>query len=502
MNITLICEHCKKEFIVPFKQRNKKYCNQTCYIDAGIKGKRKQTHLYEIRNCLVCNKEFEIRKKQQNKICSDDCRKIWGKEHKDERVEKSIKSSIEKNNGKYFFQTKEFKEKSQKTMMERYGVSTPMKNKSSVDKIKASHHKKHLPKLLNKLEINNIKLIDEYISNKDGSTSKPYSFLCLKCNNTFSSTLLGVGKIPICRKCYPIIKNSTIEHIVRDLINEKNIYHIDDDRKILEGKEIDILLPNNNIGFEINGNYWHSEIAGGKDSKYHIDKTIGCNKNNIMLIHIFEDEIKLKPDIVKSRINNLLGLITEKIAARKCIIKDVDKLTATQFLIDNHIQGSSVDKHRIGLYYNNELVSIMTLGKKRKVLGSSNAINEFELLRFCNKINVNIVGGFSKLLKHFIKTYNPKKIITYADIRWSGYNPENTVYLKNGFTFIGNTPPNYWYVKIYEWLNRFHRFNFRKDVLVKEGYSADMTEWDIMKIKGYDRIWDCGSMKFELNITC
>ena len=66
----------------------------------------------------------------------------------------------------------------------------------------------------------------------------------------------------------------------------------------------------------------------------------------------------------------------------------------------------------------------------------------------------------------------------------------------------GNTPPNYWYVKIYEWLNRFHRFNFRKDVLVKEGYSADMTEWDIMKIKGYDRIWDCGSMKFELNITC
>ena len=49
-----------------------------------------------------------------------------------------------------------------------------------------------------------------------------------------------------------------------------------------------------------------------------------------------------------------------------------------------------------------------------------------------------------------------------------------------------------------DFLNRYHRFNYRKDILVKEGYNSSNTEWEIMQMKGFDRIWDCGSMKFEL----
>jgi hypothetical protein len=144
----------------------------------------------------------------------------------------------------------------------------------------------------------------------------------------------------------------------------------------------------------------------------------------------------------------------------------------------------------------------MTFGKKRKSLGNDNRDNsEYELVRFCNKINLTIIGGFSKLLKNFIKKYNPSKIETFADIRWSGLDQTKTVYFKNGFNFVKQTPPNYWYINTERYLNRSHRFSFRKDVLVKEGYNKELTEWEIMKLKKYDRIWDCGSLKFELKIN-
>jgi hypothetical protein len=116
-------------------------------------------------------------------------------------------------------------------------------------------------------------------------------------------------------------------------------------------------------------------------------------------------------------------------------------------------------------------------------------------------MNLNVVGGFSKLLKYFIKYYNPIRIISYADIRWSGLNIKETVYFKNGFNHLNNTPPNYWYIKVGDCSNRYHRFTFRKDILLKEGYDVKLTEWEIMQQKGYDRIWDCGNMKFEMILS-
>ena len=191
--------------------------------------------------------------------------------------------------------------------------------------------------------------------------------------------------------------------------------------------------------------------------------------------------------------------INSKIYGRKCVIREVSKKTSKDFLNENHIQGDSIDMFRYGLYYNDVLVSLMTFGFKRNVLGNKEkTIDEYELVRFCNIKQTNVIGGFSKLLNFFIKSKLPKKIITYADIRWSGINPEKTVYFKNNFKFIESTPPNYWYVDTKNFMRRHHRFTYRKDVLVKEGFSKDKTEWEIMKEKKFDRIWDCGSMKFEL----
>lgn len=506
MNVTIKCNHCHKNFEVPYKQRNKKFCNQSCYIDYSrlnnSLGRKKDESIREKRNCVECGFEFTVKKNQPNKLCSNDCRIKWNKkpENKKNRIEKSKKIIFEKYGVTSLLTLGHFQKKMKDNFKSKYGVNNPMDLDIFVEKQKNTIRNDHLKKLLPKLKNCNISLLDEYKTNKIDNTSLPYNFKCDICNNIFSSTLLGIGKIPLCRKCNPINKNSSLEIKIKDFLNNINIKHIDGDKKILNGKEIDIFLPDHNLGIEINGCYYHSEINGGKDKNYHLNKSILSNQKNTKLIHIFEDEINNKFDIVLSRISNFLNL-NKKIYARKCEIKPIDKKISTCFLNENHIQGNCVDKFRYGLFFNNELVSVMTFSKKRKVLGNKKTSNNhYELVRYCNKINTNVVGGFSKLLKYFIKTQTPNKIETYADIRWSGINYKKTVYYKNGFVFLHTTKPNYWYLNFSMNSQRLHRFNFRKDLLVKEGFNKNKTESEIMFERGFDRIWDCGSMKFELNL--
>lgn len=591
MKIKIICNHCKNEFVVPYKQRNKKYCTQQCYFDSGIKGKPKQEHLYEKRVCTMCNKEFEVRKKQPNKLCSDECRKEWNKIHSSERTKKSIDAILEKYNGVYFLQTEEFKLKTKKTKIEKYGTENHMlnekvrekffksiekiylekkdeivkkrsnkklekygdKNYNNKEKIRETINEKYgdfhlnVPEIMQKsknthfknfgvfspfqLEENRKKMTEKIIEKYNGPYCKTeqyksnvkdkryesvknrvekkgfvfinyidneYAIMkCKTCGDVFTHTQVHGEYNIVCRKCNPIKLNNSLNLFVEEIFHKNNIYFSKNNIRELNRKEIDYLI--NKIGFELNGNYYHSEINGGKNKKYHIDKTILSHKKGIKLIHIFEDEIKNKPNIVVSRIENLLGLSKIKIHGRKCLIKEVNKNESKLFLTENHLQGDSVDKFRYGLYYENELVSIMTFGMKRRSLGNKTKNgHEYELLRFCNKTNTNVIGGFSKLLKFFINTNSPKHIITYADIRWSGIDIEDNVYFKNGFSFVHITPPNYWYVNKKNFLDRKHRFQFRKDILIKEGFDVEKSEWEIMKERGYDRIWDCGNMKFEI----
>jgi hypothetical protein len=504
MNVEIKCDNCGNNFITKFKHRDKKFCNRKCYFEYARKnnilGNRKDNSIREERTCEQCGNTFIERKKHERKLCSDNCRKLWNSkiENKKNRLDKSKEILLGKYGVDSLFKLENFQIKCKNNFNAKYGETHPMYVDLFIDKQKLTIRNNQIKKLIPKLELYNLTLIDEYINNKNKNTSRPYNFKCNTCGNIFSSTILGSGKIPICRKCFPLLKNSIIETVVRDFLNDNNIKHLDNDRTTLNGKEIDLILKDFNLGIEINGNYYHSEIYGEKNKMYHINKTNLCNENNIKLIHIYEDEIILKKEIVISRLSNLLNLNNNRIYARKCVVKEVSKIDSKSFLDDNHLQGNCVDLYRIGLYLNDDLVSIMTFGKKRNSLGCKiKNNNDFELIRFCNKINTNVVGSFSKLLKNFIKTYKPFKITTFADIRWSGIDYHETVYHKNGFKFIKNTPPNYWYLKTNNYLHREHRFKYRKDVLVKNGFDKNKTEWEIMKQEGYDRIWDCGSMKFE-----
>ena len=183
---------------------------------------------------------------------------------------------------------------------------------------------------------------------------------------------------------------------------------LENDRKTLDGLELDIVLPKNNLAIECNGNYWHTELQG-KDKHYHLNKTVECEKKNIQLLHILESEWIDKSDIWKSIINSKLGL-SNRIYARKCEIKEIlDPKIKNDFLECNHLQGKDRSSIKLGLYYQRELVSVMTFCKSR-----FNKNYEWEISRFASLLDTTIIGGASKLLSHFKKVYNPKSIITYA----------------------------------------------------------------------------------------
>ena len=287
-----------------------------------------------------------------------------------------------------------------------------------------------------------------------------------------------------CAKCVSIISNQEIE--INKFINSLGVDTITSNRSIILGKELDIYIPSKKIAIEFDGLYWHSEEFLNKD--YHLNKTQLCEELGIQLIHIFEDEWVNTPEIVKSRLKNLLNLTENRIYGRTCIIDNITNLESIKFLNDNHLQGGINATHHIGLRYKGELVSLMLFNKPR--LGIGQQKYDFELSRFCNKLNTNVIGGASKCLKHFIRENTPKEIVSYADRRWSN----GRLYKTLGFEEIRINKPNYWYVIN---KNRKHRFGFRKNKLIKEGFDGNLTEREIMYNRGFNRIYDCGTITYK-----
>ena len=296
----------------------------------------------------------------------------------------------------------------------------------------------------------------------------------------------------ICTKCNPVSEQSSIkEKELKEFIKSLNINFEEKNRIILNGKELDVYIPDHKLAIEFDGLYYHSDKYYNDD--YHLNKTEECEKQGIQLIHIFEDEWIYKSDIIKNIIKSKLELIENIIYASDCEIKEIkDNQLVKTFLENNHIQGYIYSSIKIGLFYNNELVSLMTFSKKRKFMNSKLKKDEYKLLRFCNKLNITVNNGGDKLFKYFNDNYKPQNIITYANRRYSN----GDFYKKLGFEYIGKTKPNYFYFKRSEY-GRKYRFNFRKSVLVKQGYDPNKTEHEIMLERGYLRIYDCGDYKFE-----
>ena len=370
------------------------------------------------------------------------------------------------------------KEKINKTNKDKYGVKTPLLLKENrlkgVDvklNVFLEKYSSLMVKdiLINDITINCSSCGNDYIIDRN--------LLFYRFNNVDNP----------CTICNPVSSLTSFkENDLQNFISGLNIDFIVNDRKILDGQEIDIYIPSKKIAIEFNGLYWHSDIFKSKD--YHMNKTNLCEKKGIRLIHIFEDEWDNKKDIVKSRIKSILQLTENIIYGRKCIIKTIPIKIKSDFLNENHIQGSTGSKINLGLYYENNLVSVMTFGRGRIIMKGNSS--EYELIRFCNKLNTTVIGGASKLLKHFERYYKPNVLNSYSDKRWNTGN----LYRILGFNQLTDSNPNYYYVVDKK---REYRFKYRKNILVSMGYDKNKSEKLIMFERGINRIYDCGNFVFK-----
>lgn len=261
-------------------------------------------------------------------------------------------------------------------------------------------------------------------------------------------------------------------------------------RKLIPSKkEIDIYLPDFNVAIEYNGVYWHHEDVPHITRDYHFNKFSECDALGIQLLTIFSNFWNTKPDIVKQTIKNKLGVSTDSVYARNCVLKEVKSSECRTFLNMHHIQGYVASSFNFGLYFKGELVALMTFGKTRVGIGKREA--GVELIRFAS--STRVVGGASKLLTAFIKQHRPTKIISYSDNEWSNGNLYRTL----GFSLDAEIKPSYWYLKPTE-EKLIHRFNFAKHKLVERGYDAKLTEREITKQMGLLKVWDCGKRRWVL----
>lgn len=256
---------------------------------------------------------------------------------------------------------------------------------------------------------------------------------------------------------------------------------LENDRNIISPKELDIYIPQKNLAIEFDGLYFHS-TKFGKDSNYHLGKTLACEEKGIRLIHVFEDEWLFKRPIVESIIKSALGIYEQKIFARKCEVKEIDDKTFRNFCNENHIQGECSSSERIGLFYKNELVQAVGFCKSRF------SKNETELVRMVTKLNTQVLGGFSRLMKHF-----GKDCISYIDRRLF----DGKGYKSSGFEYVCTNRPNYYYVKE---LDRYYRMNFTKKNIAKKfpkEFDEKLTEEQNMEKLGFYRMYDCGTIKVK-----
>jgi len=472
----------------------------------------------EIRACKVCDTTFECLPKHTKRYCSKKCA----------NADPEVKAKIvlaqqtiwnEKYNGCHPMKTATTQTRHKETLQRRYGVDHALQQKKFIDKVKDTKLTKYGNATYNNISAakqtkltrygtesyngSQKRSITKYHTITDKwthltplfteceftgvSNNQLYKFQCNECKFEFERNLDN-GYIPRCKACS--MKNNVNvqskgeKEIIEFIESISSTTIIERDRNVLLGKELDIYLPELKLAIEYNGIYWHSN-SRIQDKLYHTKKTIQCAARGVQLLHIYDYQWHQKQNVIKSMLMSKLG-VSNKIYARKCVIKKVKPYDKNLFLNNTHIQGTCKSSINLGLYYNDELVSVATFGKSRYDKNS-----EYELLRYASKLNTSVIGGFSKLLKYFVKEYSPKSLITYCDRNTSVGN----LYLQTGFQLTNVTGPNYFYFKDF---NVYSREQFQKHTLKDklDIFDPQLTEYENMQINGYDRVWDCGNYKF------
>lgn len=490
--ITKKCEGCNKDFTISSRKYRQRFCNKSCAQNSSsVQEKIKNSQLITYRENYGVDHpmktESVVERFSKTMLSTYGVRHAL---HKPVLLEKSKNTKLKKYGDENFNNV----ELRKKTCLIKYGVDNPRKCEHINKKITQTIQKNHFDYLKNYCNSKNITLLfglEDYVGY---DFKNKYSFKCNVCNKTFVSDVYKPAHI-FCEVCNPLDHNTIEDELFKFVtsIIPQNVVVKRNDRTILMGKELDIFIPFKNLAIELNGLYWHSENGRNINKFYHLNKYKSCMFHGIKLIHIFENEWNYKKDIVKSIIRNHLGCIDTKIYARNCSVRVITETEKSNFLEMNHMQNNDRSSIKIGLFYNNELVSVMTFGKSR-----FDKSIQFEMYRYCNKINTSVTGGASKLFGFFVKNYSPESIVSYNDRRYF----DGDLYKTLGFLFKSVTPPNYFYITPdYKFLYGRQSYQKHKLVSILEKFSPELSEWENMKQNGFDRIWDCGNGKWIWNKT-
>lgn len=397
--------------------------------------------------------------------------------------EKATQTVIQKYGVDNLFKSEEIKKKIKKTCLEKYGFNNAQQNPEIRRKAIETLIKTHGVASGMQLHVSHrdvwytdANLINFVISGKEDGSKWTVVELGGYFNLTPSTIQVRIGELGLWKHIEQ--KVSKEEKEITELIKSWGFsvekYH--------QGKwEFDVYVKAKNIAVEFNGNYWHSTRVN-KDPRKQLKKTQYATSKGTFLYHIFEYEWANRKEQVINQLKNLLGINQTKIFARKCTIASVSKEEANIFLDLNHIQGKAAGRVRLGLFYNKQLVSLMTFAASR-----FNKNVQWELVRFCSKAGCNVVGGASKLFKHFVKTYNPESIVSYSDIA----KTKGSMYDTLGFLHTEDAFPNYVWVHHADVLTRYQCQKWR---LIQQGYgSLGNTEKEIMEKRNYAQVYDCGS---------
>jgi hypothetical protein len=468
-----------------------------------VQEKVKATNLKRY-GCPASSQNEEVKKKMK-----ETCLEKYGVECTT-KVESVKKKSRETNLKRYGYensmQSPQVREKAKQTNLERYGETNPMKSKEFQEKLMRNNLEKYGVRW--QLELDSVRnKITETLKQKYGvdniSRFKPLHFnentakILSSPENlkAFIETQEIKTSAHMAKKldmCITAFKRHCHEYGLWDLVEHyTSSYELElqslfpntfiKTKAIIPPYEIDLYNEEHKFGIEFNGNYWHSE-QHRENPSYHQNKSLLAEEKGIFLYHIWEYEWldERKRSIILSQINNLLGRNERKIYARQCELKEVSSEEAKIFLKENHLQGNTNASVKLGLYFGDEPVSLMTFGKPR-----FDKRWEYELIRFCNKKNTSVIGSASKLFKHFIKKYQPKSIYSYSHMD----KGRGTLYSNLGFRLEKVTDPDYVWARED---NVLSRYQCQKYKLLKRGLVGD-SEKEIMQGLGYFQLFSCGS---------
>jgi hypothetical protein len=295
----------------------------------------------------------------------------------------------------------------------------------------------------------------------------------------------------------PYIETSSKDFLkdVTNFIREHNFEKYKDFGKYM----LTLYCPKNNFGIYFADLKTNTEqIIGSK--KYFKEMKDYFLSMDIKLLIIFEDEWKTNKSLVVAKILHYMGVSMEmRVHARNATIREISNKEKNDFLNKNHIQGTCVSQINLGAFFEDEdnleeyLGAVLTFSKPRVLMNKKKQDSGiYELARFATANHLRIPGIASKMMKHFERNYEWKEIFSYADLRWS----EGNLYDVLDFKKEVINPPSYHYVIDGV---RKHRWGYRKDLLREkwpDKYDDTLTEYHNMLNMGYDRVWDCGTIKY------